>query len=80
MSLTYELTIDELRRLHLRKTIRVVRNRLANRLLPWRWFAKTNPHVEWVDWGTLLALCSRPQGFTVARSDRGQDINYRLIR
>lgn len=78
--ITYLITEPELRQLHARQVTRVLRNRIANMLLPWRWLARENPRVEWVTWEALLRQCARPEGFTVALTERGQEICYRLYR
>lgn len=79
MALVYQVTEEELKRVHLREVKALLRARLANVLLPWRWL-RPKPHPTWHTWDALVTACSRHEGLTVARTERGQEINYRLYR
>jgi len=82
MAHVYLVTIDELRRLHVRMLRRVLLNRLwrlTKPLRPWAW-GKPQRMAEWVTWPTLLALCSRHEGFKVAHTEGGHEVRYRLTR
>jgi hypothetical protein len=79
MALVYQITEEELKHIHLREVHRLLRARLANLLLPWRWL-RPKPVPTWYTWDTLVTACSRHEGFTVAHTERGQEINYRLYR
>lgn len=79
MALVYQITEEELKQLHLREVKRLVCARAANVLLPWRWW-RPKPLPTWYTWDALVTACSSQAGFTVARTERGQEINYRLYR
>lgn len=79
MTIVYQLTEAELREVHLRQVKIVLRRRVANVVLPWRW-VWPKPRETWPTWGTLLRECSRLEGFLVANTERGQEVRYRLTK